>query len=139
MGTEIPATCTDGHMSGGVGSSRIDVGPVHRPAVVAEHLTEEDPLASAVAVAERVDQRELGPVCSDRVGGGITIRGARQLAGDLRKDSVEFVGEELRPGVRDSKGAGVAGRSRPRRGRAPALEHDWRQVRVRPAAIQLVR
>ena len=106
---KIVGSAIHGHMSGGVGSSRINVGPVHCPPVVAEHLIEEDTLAAAVAIAERVDQRELGPVRGDRDGGGIAIRRARRSVSDLGEEPIELVVEELRTGVRDSKGAGVAG------------------------------
>lgn len=96
-------------MPGGVGRSGVDVSPVHGPAGMTEHLIEEDALAAAVAIAERVHQCQLGPVRGDGVGGCVAVRGAGWLRGDLAEDPVELNAQELRSGVGESEGASTCG------------------------------
>src|SRR5699024_12277980 len=94
---------------GGLHGSGVHVSPDHGTARVAEHLIEEDALAATVAIAERVDQGQLGPVPGDGVGGGVAVRSAGQVGCDLVEDPVELVAQELRPGVGEAEGASVGG------------------------------
>ncbi|WP_371204882.1 hypothetical protein [Dietzia sp. UCD-THP] len=105
---EIIGPIVPSHVARGVSCCSIDVGPVDSPSGMPEHLVEEDSLAAAVPVAKRVDQRELGPVHGDGVGGGVGVGGAGRPGGDLTENPVEFIGQELRPGVGDAESGSVA-------------------------------
>ena len=74
--SEVVGPTVQGHVASGMGCCGIDVGPIDSPAGVTKHLIEEHALAAAVAVAERVDEGQFGPVRGDGVGGDTRVGGA---------------------------------------------------------------